>query len=94
MFFNSDDTPYIIPRKPEDSGVDISTLFPNGEYNITSCIPPEEHDVTELEIFCKKHNIIGLNIRRNPKVILSMLKNKMGIIEVPTKKDNKSLLKG
>jgi hypothetical protein len=44
-------------------------------------IKEDENDIKELELFCKKYNIIGIGLKnQNSKCILQMLKNKMGII--------------
>ena len=54
------------------------TSIPNIHYN--------ESDVKELEEFCQRHGILGVNFKNmNPKSILNMLKSKMGI------KDNHSV---
>jgi len=46
----------------------------------------DEEDVKELEEFCKTHGILGINFKNmNPKSVLRMLKNKMGILEETTK---------
>jgi hypothetical protein len=50
------------------------TSIPNIQYN--------QDDVKELEQFCQKHGILGVNFKNmNPKSILNMLKSKMGIVD-------------
>ena len=61
---------------------------------------PDEYnkrEVQELQDFCAKYGILGLDFRgMNPKAVLRMLKNKMGVIEsgVPASPTSKTLLKG
>lgn len=60
---------------------------------------PTEHnksDVIELEKFCKKYGILAANFGNiPPAAALRMLKNKMGIYEVPNlNKKDKRLLNG
>ena len=51
-----------------------------------------EEDIKELEEFCKKHGILGVNFKNmNPKSVLNMLKNKIGIRE---EKSNRMVLNG
>lgn len=51
-----------------------------------------EDDIKELEEFCKKHGILGVNFKNmNPKSVLNMLKNKIGIRE---EKSNRMVLNG
>ena len=62
---------------------------PIGEIPVISF---DECDVKELEEFCKSHGILGINFKNmNPKTVLNMLKNKMGVKE---EKSNKSILNG
>jgi hypothetical protein len=55
-----------------------------------------DEDINELELFCRKHGIIGFNCgRMHPKTALRMLKIKMGIpFQEKQIVENKSLLKG
>ena len=44
-------------------------------------------DVKELEDFCKKHNIIGVNFGvNNPKAVLERLKKSIGYVDHTPKK--------
>jgi hypothetical protein len=53
---------------------DVSSDSPIVTYN--------EEDVLALEEFCKTHNIMGVNFKnRNPKSILHMLKQRIGILD-------------
>lgn len=53
----------------------------------------DEHDIRELEEFCKQYNIIGFNCgKMGPKAALNMLRNKLGVIT--EKMDNKKILFG
>lgn len=41
-----------------------------------------DEDLLELQEFCKQHNIMGINFKnRNPKAILHMLKQKIGVLD-------------
>ena len=63
--------------------------IPNIQYN--------ESDVKELEEFCQKYGILGVNFKNmNPKSILNMLKSKMGIVDTESiiKQSNKTMLYG
>ena len=57
-------------------------------------------DVEELESFCKKYGILGVNFgRMNPRAVLQMLKSKMGIYNAesftpPADTSKKTLLNG
>lgn len=56
-----------------------------------------EEDIKELEEFCQKHGILGVNFKNmNPKAILNMLKSKMGVIDTESliKNSNKKILNG
>jgi hypothetical protein len=45
-----------------------------------------------LEEFCKSHGILGVNFKNmNPKAVLNMLKNKIGVKE---EKLNRTVLNG
>jgi hypothetical protein len=67
---------------------DNPQLPPTLDYNVD--------DVYELEEFCRKHNIIGVNCgRMSPKSALRMLKSRMDVpIEEAAPTKIKSLLKG
>ena len=57
----------------------------NGEVNEFQTIKWPEKDLKELEEFCKKHGILGFNCgRMSPIAALSLLKNKMGIVDSTT----------
>lgn len=76
----------LLKRKQQQ---DDPTYIPNIEHN------PE--DVKELEEFCKKYGILGVNFKNmNPKAILNMLKSKMGVIDTEStnKTSNKKILNG
>lgn len=54
-------------------------------------------DIQELEMFCKKHGILGVNFKNmSPRAILNMLKSKMGIVDTEsvTKNSSKKMLYG
>lgn len=66
---------------------DDPTFIPKIEHN--------QEDVKELEEFCTKYGILGLNFKNmNPKAILNMLKSKMGVLDTESilKKSNKKML--
>lgn len=49
---------------------------------------PEE-DVKKLEEFCKKMGVVGFNCgNMNPLAALALLKNKLGVVDTPTKTEN------
>lgn len=76
----------LLKRKQQQ---DDSTLSPKIEYNLD--------DVKELEEFCVKYGILGINFKNmNPKSILNMLKSKMGVIDTESivKNLNKKILHG
>ena len=65
----------------------------SGEIDL-SVVSYNKNDLEELEEFCKKYGIVGLNFGNiNPRSTLKMLKSKMGVIESPMQ-TQKSLLKG
>lgn len=52
-----------------------------------------QDDILELEDFCRKHNILGVNFgRSNPKSILNMLKNKIGHLQSESSTPKKLLM--
>lgn len=62
-----------------------------------SKIEHNHEDIKELEEFCNKYGILGINFKNmNPKTILNMLKSKMGVIDTEStiKKLNKKILNG
>lgn len=74
----------------------IHSLLIKRKFDSEICIPTQydQKDVEELEEFCLKHGIFGVNFgKMNPKSILSMLKSKMGIRDCVTE-NKKILLKG
>lgn len=84
----SDFDPYklLLKRKQQQ---DDPLLIPKVQYN--------ESDVKELEEFCTKHGILGINFKNmNPKAILNMLKSKMGVIDTESviNNSNKKILNG
>ena len=53
----------------------------------------DEHDIRELEEFCKQYNILGFNCgKMGPKAALNMLKKKLGVVS--EKIENKKMLLG
>ncbi len=60
--------------------------------SISPTISFDVDDVKELEEFCKSNGILGVNFKNmNPKAVLNMLKNKMGVKE---EKSSKQVLNG
>ncbi len=53
------------------------------QFEMNPAIPQyDENDMYELQEFCMKHGIIGVNFGKdNPKVVLHKLKARMGIVE-------------
>jgi len=64
-----------VPKEPE-------------QFNMTPAIPEYgEEDMQELQDFCSKRGIIGVNFNgMNPKAVLKMLKSRMGITEQTSKR--------
>lgn len=81
----------IKPYEVEPGGFDPASIFlkrKNGDINTeenpfkpkTDITAFNENDMKELEDFCKSRGIIGVNFHNmNPKQVLNMLKNKVGI---------------
>lgn len=56
-------------KKEDEKPIDMNPTIP--EYN--------EEDMKELEEYCKKRGIVGVNFgNRNPRAVLEMLKGRMG----------------
>ena len=92
-------TAMIPPHKmPEEvSSADLNALLRGRKFGqpvdntaqFDMCPPTEQYDpaeLSELEEFCRKHGIIGINIGKSPRQTLAMLKGRMGIREQTVKR--------
>jgi hypothetical protein len=70
--------------RDEVSMHDINNLLKGRSYN-QEPIEYNADDINELQEYCKKHGILGVNFgNRNPKTVLQMLKARMGERSEPT----------
>lgn len=77
--------PYQAMLRRKQSNVSDESGYINAE--VTQYDPK---DIQALEEFCQQYGIMGFNFgKMNPKSVLQMLKNKMGIVE---KVNNKKML--
>lgn len=83
--------------RDEVSPTELNQLLRGRKFGQEEALPPldltvplvsyDEKDMRELEEFCQKRGIIGVNFNSmSPRAILNMLKGKMGMTEQTTKK--------
>ena len=94
--------PPLVPNgkgRDEVSASDINSLLrgkkfaPKSEETLPSIPEYNEDDMRELQEYCAKRGILGVNFgNRNPKAVLQMLKARMGERSEPTIK--RGLLNG